>query len=101
MEEYVLDPSGVLRQRLLRLSRSGRMRDLIERAPVSRDVVRRFMAGESTADAVRAAAGRIRRGPYQTRAVSDAGRIRSLGIQWLSPRFATQSTCDCWGKCRR
>jgi len=51
-----LDPSGVLRQGLLQLSKSERMRDLIERAPVSRDVVRRFVAGDSTADAVRAAA---------------------------------------------
>jgi proline dehydrogenase len=51
----VLDASGVLRQGLLQLSRSGRVRDLIQRAPVSRDVVRRFVAGDSTADAVRAA----------------------------------------------
>jgi proline dehydrogenase len=51
----VLDASGVLRQGLLRLSRSVHVRDLIERAPVSRDVVRRFVAGDSTADAVRAA----------------------------------------------
>jgi len=56
MEEYVLDPSGVLRQGLLHLSRSGRMRDLVENAPVSRDVVRRFVAGESTAAVVHAAA---------------------------------------------
>ena len=52
----MLDPSGVLRQGLLRLSRSERMRDVIERAPLSRDVVRRFVAGESTSDVVRAAA---------------------------------------------
>jgi len=51
----VLDPSDVLRQGLLALSKSERMHDLIERAPVSRDVVRRFVAGESTADAVRVA----------------------------------------------
>lgn len=51
----MLDLSGVLRQGLLQMSRSGRVRDLIERAPLSRDVVRRFIAGESTADAVRAA----------------------------------------------
>jgi proline dehydrogenase len=51
----VLDPSGVLRQGLLQLSKSERMRVLIERAPVSRDVVRRFVAGETTADAVRVA----------------------------------------------
>ena len=51
----MLDASAVLRQGLLQLSTSGRVRDLIERAPVSRDVVRRFVAGDSTADAVRAA----------------------------------------------
>jgi len=53
----VLDPSGVLRQGLLQLSKSDRVRDLIEKAPVSRDVVRRFVAGDSTADAVRVAGG--------------------------------------------
>jgi proline dehydrogenase len=51
----VLDPSGVLRHGLLQLSKSDRIRDLIERAPVSRDVVTRFVAGEVTSDAVRAA----------------------------------------------
>ena len=50
------DASDLLRQGLLRLSKSGRMRDLVESAPVSRDVVRRFVAGELTADAVQAAA---------------------------------------------
>jgi len=51
----VLDASGVLRQGLLQLAKSERIRDLIERAPVSRDVVRRFVAGDSTRDVVRAA----------------------------------------------
>ena len=51
----MLDPSGVLRQGLLQLSKSGRVRDLVERAPVSRDVVRRFVAGDSIADVVRVA----------------------------------------------
>jgi len=50
-----LDPSGILRQGLLLLAKSDRVRDVIEKAPVSRDVVRRFVAGDSTADAVRAA----------------------------------------------
>ncbi|MBE3076165.1 MAG: proline dehydrogenase family protein [Actinobacteria bacterium] len=50
-----MDPSGALRQGLLQLSKSERVRDLIERAPVSRDVVRRFVAGDKTADAVRVA----------------------------------------------
>jgi len=51
----VLDPSGILRQGLLLLAKSDRVRDVIEKAPVSRDVVRRFVAGDSTADAVRVA----------------------------------------------
>ena len=51
----MLDPSGVLRQGLLLLSKSDRVRDVIEKAPVSRDVVRRFVAGDSTVDAVNAA----------------------------------------------
>jgi proline dehydrogenase len=55
MEEDVLDPSGILRQGLLQLSKSDRVRDLIERAPVSRDVVKRFVAGDSTQDVVRVA----------------------------------------------
>ena len=51
----MLDPSGILRQGLLLLAKSDRVRDVIEKAPVSRDVVRRFVAGDSTADAVRVA----------------------------------------------
>lgn len=52
----MLDASGVLRQGLLQLAKSGRMRDLIERAPLSRDVVRRFVAGDTTGDVVGVAA---------------------------------------------
>ena len=52
----MLDASGVLRQGMLQLSKSEHVRDLVERAPVSRDVVKRFVAGDSTADAVHAAA---------------------------------------------
>jgi proline dehydrogenase len=51
----VLNASGVLRQGLLQMSKSGRVRELVERAPMSRDVVRRFVAGDSTVDAVNAA----------------------------------------------
>jgi proline dehydrogenase len=40
----------------MQLSRSDRVRSLVERAPMSRDVVRRFVAGDSTSDAVEAAA---------------------------------------------
>ncbi len=51
----MLNASGVLRQGLLQMSKSGRVRELVERAPMSRDVVRRFVAGDSTVDAVNAA----------------------------------------------
>ncbi|MEO6143053.1 MAG: proline dehydrogenase family protein [Dermatophilaceae bacterium] len=40
---------------MISLSKSVRVRGLIEKAPVSRDVVRRFVAGDVTADAVHAA----------------------------------------------
>ena len=46
----------MLRAVLLRAAGSERVRDLVEGAPVSRDVVRRFVAGATTADAVRVAA---------------------------------------------
>ncbi|MEO8518415.1 MAG: proline dehydrogenase family protein [Dermatophilaceae bacterium] len=50
-----MNASGVLRQGLLQMSKSGRVRDLVERAPMSRDLVKRFVAGDSTPDAVGAA----------------------------------------------
>ncbi|MFD0852224.1 proline dehydrogenase, partial [Actinomadura adrarensis] len=43
----------MLRQALLAASRSGGVRKLVETAPLSRDVVRRFIAGETTDDALR------------------------------------------------
>jgi proline dehydrogenase len=43
----------VLRQALLFASRSGGVRKLVETAPLSRDVVRRFIAGETIDDAMR------------------------------------------------
>jgi proline dehydrogenase len=45
----------VLRQALLQLSKSDRVRHLVETAPVSRSVVARYVAGAHTADGVRAA----------------------------------------------
>ena len=46
----------MLRQALLQMSKSSRVRHLVETAPISREVVRRFVAGAATADAVRASA---------------------------------------------
>ena len=51
-----MDAGDLLRNSLLQLSKSGTVRRTIERAPVSRSVVRRFVPGEATADAVRATA---------------------------------------------
>lgn len=46
----------MLRQTLLQAAKSERMRHLVETAPVSRQVVRRFVAGERAEDAVLACA---------------------------------------------
>ena len=56
----------MLRRVLLSMSRSGRIRHLVETAPVSRSVVARFVAGtsaEEAVSAVRGLAGRITVGP--------------------------------------
>jgi proline dehydrogenase len=57
----------VLRRVLLSLSRSGRVRHLVETAPVSRSEVARFVAGTSAAEAVAA-----------SRRLVDSGRLVSL-----------------------
>jgi proline dehydrogenase len=57
----------VLRRTLLTLSRSTRIRHLVETAPISRNVVSRFVAGTSAAEAVTAC-----------RHLVDSGRLASL-----------------------
>ncbi|HET7304335.1 MAG TPA: proline dehydrogenase family protein [Segeticoccus sp.] len=47
-----MDASGVLRQGLLQLAASGTVRDLVEKAPVSRSLVRRYVAGSGPEEAV-------------------------------------------------
>ena len=44
---------GVVGRVLLGVSRSERLRTLVEKAPISRGIVTRFIAGDDTADAVR------------------------------------------------
>ncbi len=46
----------MLREALLQMSKSARVRDLVERAPVASGVVHRFVPGPGVGDAVRAAA---------------------------------------------
>jgi proline dehydrogenase len=52
----------MLRSVILAAARSPRVERLIETAPVSRDVVRRFVAGTATADALRATGELVRDG---------------------------------------
>ena len=52
----------MLRQVILAASRNARVKGLVAGAPVSRNVVRRFVAGEATEDAVRATAELTGRG---------------------------------------
>ncbi|HLS41099.1 MAG TPA: proline dehydrogenase family protein [Ornithinicoccus sp.] len=53
MEAGDLSPRTWLREGLLLMSRNETLRDVLEKAPVSRSVVQRFVAGSTTADAVR------------------------------------------------
>ena len=49
----MLNPADLLRAGLLQLSESDILRQAVATAPISRDVVSRFVAGEETEDAVR------------------------------------------------
>ena len=51
-----MDASDLLRNSLLHLSKLNQVRDVVEKAPVSRSVVKRFVAGATVEDAVRVAA---------------------------------------------
>ena len=52
-----MEPSDLLRNSMLQLAASTTVRDAVERAPVSRNVVHRFVPGARTEDAVRASGG--------------------------------------------
>lgn len=52
----VMGPADLLRKSLLTLAADNRVRDLIERAPVSRSVVRRYVPGAYATDVVAAVA---------------------------------------------
>ena len=44
----MFDPSAALRQGMIGLSKNTKVRDVVEKAPVSKDVVKRFVAGTGT-----------------------------------------------------
>ena len=85
-----MDPRDLLRTSLLGLSRANAVRDVIERAPVSRAVVKRFVPGTTSDDALRAtgalqAVGRMVTIDYlgedtTTREQADATRDAYLGL---------------------
>lgn len=81
MDAADLDPAVWMKQGLLAMSRNTAMRDVLEKAPVSRSVVRRFVAGEHTEQAVEV-----------SRELVDSGRcgtIDFLGEDTLDPAQAT------------
>jgi proline dehydrogenase len=56
----------VLRQPLLMLSRSDKVKNVVTAMPVSNGIVARYVAGETTDDAVRAAGGLVEAGLHAT-----------------------------------
>ena len=67
---------SLLRQPLLLLARSGRIKDLVTRMPVSAGIVRSYVPGEATSDAVDASARLV--GDELARALGGAVRRWSL-----------------------
>lgn len=81
MDAADLDPGAWMKQGLLLLSRNTAVRDILQKAPVSRSVVKRFVAGDSTQQAVEVAG-----------ALDDSGRMATidfLGEDTLDPAQAT------------
>ena len=81
MDAGALAPAVWMKQGLLLLSRNTALRDVLEQAPVSRSVVRRFVAGDSTEQAVDA-----------VRQLKDSQRMATidfLGEDTLDPAQAT------------
>ncbi|MDQ3357381.1 MAG: proline dehydrogenase family protein [Actinomycetota bacterium] len=83
MDAAYLDPGAWMRQGLLVMSRNDALRQVLEQAPVSRSVVKRFVAGEGTADAVGVAAQLV--GTRRT------ATIDYLGEDTVDPRTAAHT----------
>jgi proline dehydrogenase len=81
MDAAALDPAALMKQGLLLLSRNTALRDVLEKAPVSRSVVRRFVAGDSTAQAVDVVG--------QLKASNRLATVDFLGEDTLDPAQAT------------
>ncbi|MEO7754247.1 MAG: proline dehydrogenase family protein [Terracoccus sp.] len=87
-----MDASDLLRNSLLQLSKQEKVRDLVEKAPVSRSVVKRFVPGAGRADVVGAAAeisasGRLSTIDYlgeDTRDIEQARHTRDAYVALLT-----------------
>lgn len=85
----MLHPAELLRSGMLRLSESDLVRSAVVKAPVSRDVVSRFVAGESTQDAVRVTSvlrqtGRLATIDYLGEYTTDPGQAAHTRDAYLS-----------------
>ena len=79
----------MLRQAILAASRSGSTRRLVERAPLSRSVVKRFISGATVEDAVRTSGGLIATGRRVTldhlgEDTTDAGQAEATVKAYLA-----------------
>ena len=86
-----MDASDLLRNSLLQLSKQEKIRDVIEKAPVSRSVVKRFVPGAERADVVGAASeisasGRLSTIDYLGEDTTDLAQAQRDGVPeaWLT-----------------
>ncbi|WP_404391566.1 proline dehydrogenase family protein [Humibacillus xanthopallidus] len=84
-----MDASDLLRNSLLQLSKQEKIRDVIEKAPVSRSVVRRFVPGVDNADVVGAAteigaSGRLSTIDYLGEDTTDLAQARHTRDAYVS-----------------
>ena len=84
-----MDASDLLRNSLLQLSKQEKIRDVIEKAPVSRSVVRRFVPGADNADVVGAAteigaSGRLSTIDYLGEDTTDLAQARHTRDAYVS-----------------
>lgn len=87
----MIDPSAALRQGLLGLGRNDVVRRVVQRAPVTRSVARRFVAGENETDCVQVVSGLVASGRLvtvgflgeETHDVAQASRARDTYLTLL------------------
>ena len=84
-----MDASDLLRNSLLQLSKQEKIRDVIEKAPVSRSVVKRFVPGAERADVVGAASeiaasGRLSTIDYLGEDTTDLAQARHTRDAYVS-----------------